>query len=326
MNNLLVFDPRLTQSDIQKLKEKRETDALSLSCEPPVAQDAAKENSNLNDTEDLTEDLEKVKLELEEKPYNPIAFIDSKSRTSTGDDEWDDLINTVLPPRGEFFPQKQKTKEEHAEKTDLSILFNDDTSVISNLTSNSLDSCVSVNPDLENFKWVQFVSKAQASREDLESLKAKLKTQLEHRQARLKGLCSVRADIFDELFLELLRQVLINMPEQGVILSRIHKEAKLKLEAYEMLVTNSFKFGVKSLHEAEKGMHELKAEVDLLTKEEEDLIEKIKTIEDEKEKKKQDVEFQNAAIERAREKELDYLRNHQENLSKFLKQISVEEE
>jgi dynein light intermediate chain len=47
-------------------------------------------------------------------------------------------------------------------------------------------------------------------------LALKLQQKLKERQARVKGICDVRYEIYDEAFNELIRQVAINCPERGI--------------------------------------------------------------------------------------------------------------
>jgi len=48
-----------------------------------------------------------------------------------------------------------------------------------------------------------------------------LNRKLVERQARQTGLCPVREELFQECFDELIRQVTLNEPEQGLLLLRV---------------------------------------------------------------------------------------------------------
>lgn len=316
MNSFVVYDPVIDLKGLKPGEIDQNVRPACSSIEPPEVIDNVKENEGGQESES--------KDDLAEKIYHPQAVTDSSGRTSTGDEEWDDLINLIIPPKGE----KKEGEPKIAKELTLEEVYNEaEDDSVSCASSESDDEDENVTQmNYEKLNWVQFVSKAQSSREELEELNAKVESQLGHRQARLTGLCEVRADIYDELFTEILRQVLINMPERGILLSKVQNEAKMKLEAYEMLVSRSFSYGVEKLVEASHGLQDLKDEVKQLEDKDKSLETSIKEIEDKISYHTKDIVLQKEARQFARDKELEYLRHYQDNLSRFIKSITEDEE
>lgn len=109
--------------------------------------------------------------------------------------------------------------------------------------------------------WLQYVSKAPATRQDAIALEAALDARLAQRQARHAGLCPVREELYGQAFDELVRQVALDMPERGLLLLRVRDEARMTVEAYRTLYDASVTFGVRKQLQAEAGMPELEAAV-----------------------------------------------------------------
>ena len=83
--------------------------------------------------------------------------------------------------------------------------------------------------------WIQFVSKVPPSRPELTQLQAALEQRLHQRQAKSAGLCSVRSELYGQLFDELIRQITLDLPERGLLLLRIRDEIRMTLDAYRTL-------------------------------------------------------------------------------------------
>jgi len=70
------------------------------------------------------------------------------------------------------------------------------------------------------------VSHEQATRVDVSRLRETLDARLLQRQARYKGICPVREDLFQQAFDEIIRQVTLAEPERGLLLLRVRDECR----------------------------------------------------------------------------------------------------
>jgi dynein light intermediate chain, axonemal len=104
------------------------------------------------------------------------------------------------------------------------------------------------------------------SKESIEKLARKLEKRLKDRQARRSGICDVRMDIYDEVFNELIRQVTINCPERGILLSKVKDEMKITVASYKSLYESSVTFGMRKQVQAEEGIDDMSSRIKQLDK------------------------------------------------------------
>lgn len=71
-------------------------------------------------------------------------------------------------------------------------------------------------------------------------------------------------DIYDEVFNELIRQVTINCPERGILLSKVRDEMKITAAAYKSLYDSSVTFGMRKQVQAEEGIDNMKNRIEEL--------------------------------------------------------------
>lgn len=81
---------------------------------------------------------------------------------------------------------------------------------------------------------VQRVSPAPATRAEVVALQEQLDRLLRERQARETGVCPVRAELYAQLFDELIRQVTVSCAERGLLLLRVRDEARMTVAAYQV--------------------------------------------------------------------------------------------
>jgi len=172
--------------------------------------------------------------------------------------------------------------------------------------------------DDEGNSWRQYVSSKKPTRDDVFELQERLDEGLTKRQARNKGICPVREDLYSQSFDELLRQIAIQMPERGLILLRVRDEIRMTLAAYTTLYMNATGFGVRKAIEAEKATVELEARVKELEEEKQkmyfeqldlqDLITVVERHETDKTK----------AAQEEQAKERDFLQRQIQQLEQFL--------
>lgn len=113
----------------------------------------------------------------------------------------------------------------------------------------------------ENKDYVQNISTEDPLKEDITMLALKLQQKLKERQARVKGICDVRYEIYDEAFNELIRQVAINCPERGLLLMKVRDEMKITTAAYKALYESSVVFGVRKQVQAEAGVKSMENQI-----------------------------------------------------------------
>jgi len=93
------------------------------------------------------------------------------------------------------------------------------------------------------------------------NLQEQLDRQLQIRQARETGICSVREELYSQCFDELIRQITINCAERGLLLLRVRDEARMAIAAYETLYESSIAYGIRKALMAEQKRTELNAKL-----------------------------------------------------------------
>lgn len=109
--------------------------------------------------------------------------------------------------------------------------------------------------------YIQHISPEEPLKEDITLLASLLQKKLKERQARMRGICDVRYEIYDEAFNELIRQVAINCPERGLLLMKVRDELKIGCAAYKALYESSVVFGVRKQVQAEEGVKEMENKI-----------------------------------------------------------------
>ncbi|XP_042209970.1 axonemal dynein light intermediate polypeptide 1-like isoform X2 [Homarus americanus] len=97
--------------------------------------------------------------------------------------------------------------------------------------------------DEEGMTWIQRVSRAPPSRTAVILLWEQLDLKIKEQQARTGGICSIRRDLYRECFDELIRQVTLDCPERGLLLSRVRDEANMTIAAFQCLFQCASEFG-----------------------------------------------------------------------------------
>ena len=170
-------------------------------------------------------------------------------------------------------------------------------------------------------RYIQYVSQEPASREKARDLFKALDEKIKERQAREKGICAVREELYSQCFDEIIRQVTTECPERGLLLVKVRDEIKMTIASYQTLYESAILFGIRKQLQTEAGKEELKNRLKDLENKKKDLI-KQKTQLDNKLKAFDKTIAERNQIETAkREEESAFLRQQNENLDKFLKSI-----
>ena len=170
-------------------------------------------------------------------------------------------------------------------------------------------------------KFIQYVSPEPATREKARDLFKALDEKIKERQAREKGICPVREELYSQCFDEIIRQVTIECPERGLLLLRVRDEIKMTIASYQTLYESAILFGIKKQLEAEAGKEELKKKLELLEKRKVELINKKIQLDNKLKAFDKQIAERNQIETQKREEESNFLRIQNENLEKFLKTI-----
>ena len=170
-------------------------------------------------------------------------------------------------------------------------------------------------------KFIQYVSPEPATREKARDLFKALDEKIKERQAREKGICPVREELYSQCFDEIIRQVTIECPERGLLLLRVRDEIKMTIASYQTLYESAILFGIRKQLKAEEGKEELKKKKEELEIKKKKLIEKKLQLENKLKAFDKQVEERKQIEEAKREEEIKFLKEQNENLEKFLNSI-----
>ncbi|KAJ1444821.1 axonemal dynein light chain [Pelagophyceae sp. CCMP2097] len=112
--------------------------------------------------------------------------------------------------------------------------------------------------------WMQYVDKSPADRDAVLRLQRKLDELLNDRQARVSGMCEVRAYLYRQACDELVRHVALDCPERGLLLLRARDERRMALDAWGCVFDESMGFGLRKAVESEPGAGEARDRAEAL--------------------------------------------------------------
>lgn len=124
-------------------------------------------------------------------------------------------------------------------------------------------------------KFIQYVSSEPATRDKARDLFKALDEKIKERQAREKGICPVREELYSQCFDEIIRQVTIECPERGLLLLRVRDEIRMTIASYQTLYESAILFGIRKQLQAESGKEELKKKLSELEKQKIELTNKV---------------------------------------------------
>ena len=170
-------------------------------------------------------------------------------------------------------------------------------------------------------KFIQYVSSEPATRERARDLFKALDEKIKERQAREKGICPVREELYSQCFDEIIRQVTIECPERGLLLLRVRDEIKMTIASYQTLYESAILFGIRKQLQAESGKEELKKRLEELEKKKIELTNKKIQLDNKLKAFEKQIQERNQIETAKREHESAFLRQQNESLDKFLKSI-----
>ena len=110
-------------------------------------------------------------------------------------------------------------------------------------------------------RYIQYVSQEPATREKARDLFKALDEKIKERQAREKGICAVREELYSQCFDEIIRQVTIECPERGLLLVKVRDEIKMSIASYQTLYESAILFGIRKQLQTQAGKEELKKKI-----------------------------------------------------------------
>ncbi|KAL0583427.1 hypothetical protein ABG067_006662 [Albugo candida] len=171
----------------------------------------------------------------------------------------------------------------------------------------------------ESGYWLRYVSSCLSTRLDVIKLQEEIDTTLSKRQAKDCGICLVREDIYAQVFDELIRQVTINSPEQGLLLLRVRDELRLTIDAYKMLFESSILFGIRKQLQAEEGTGDIQQRITELTEEKHENECKLMSLSNKLELIEKRAGERKAMQDKKFKEEIDFLKYQNQHLEAFLK-------
>ena len=170
-------------------------------------------------------------------------------------------------------------------------------------------------------KFIQYVSQEPGTREKARDLFKALDLKIKEREAREKGICPVREELYSQCFDEIIRQVTIECPERGLLLLKVRDEIKNTISSYRTLYESAILFGIRKQIESEVGKDAIKKEISELEKKKIELINKKIELDNKIKQFDKDNDERNKMESSKREEESAFLRQQNENLDKYLKSI-----
>ena len=170
-------------------------------------------------------------------------------------------------------------------------------------------------------KFIQYVSPEPATREKARDLFKALDEKIKERQAREKGICPVREELYSQCFDEIIRQVTIECPERGLLLLRVRDEIKMTIASYQTLYESAILFGIRKQLQAEAGKEELKKKKQELEARKKKLTDKKLQLENKLKAFDKQIAERNEIENTKRDEEITFLKQQNDNLEKFLNSI-----
>ena len=170
-------------------------------------------------------------------------------------------------------------------------------------------------------RYIQYVSQEPASREKARDLFKALDEKIKERQAREKGICSVREELYSQCFDEIIRQITIECPERGLLLVKVRDEIKMTIASYQTLYESAILFGIRKQIQTEAGKEDLKNRLLDLEERKKELIKKKEQLDNKLKAFDKTIAERNQIETAKREEQSAFLRQQNENLDKFLKSI-----
>lgn len=170
--------------------------------------------------------------------------------------------------------------------------------------------------------FVQQVKSVAATRDEVTELSDELSNLLVSRQAREKGICPIRRELYDDVFDELIRQITIDCVERGLLLLGIRDEISMTTKAYQTLYDSSVAFGTRKAIMADSGKVEFQGEIARLEGEKRELERQFNETKSECDNIEKREQERRAVDEKKRQEEIQFLKRTNQQLKQQVDGIS----
>uniref|UniRef100_A0A7S2TP41 33 kDa inner dynein arm light chain, axonemal n=1 Tax=Lotharella oceanica TaxID=641309 RepID=A0A7S2TP41_9EUKA len=175
--------------------------------------------------------------------------------------------------------------------------------------------------DEKGNKMMMRAAPTKSSREEVITLQMRLDSLLQERQARESGICPVREELYAQCFDELIRQVTVECPERGLLLTRIKDEISMTLAAHQTLYQGSIAFGMRKALQAEQGGSALEAKIKQLEERKKKLQTRLQQETTKSEILEKKISEKKQAKEKRMQSEKEFLSFQAKHLEAFLKSL-----
>eukprot|EP01084_Bolivina_argentea_P158416 275957_1 len=163
------------------------------------------------------------------------------------------------------------------------------------------------------------VSLNKPTRSHVIALQKEWDDQLQIRQARDSGICSVREQLNEEALNELIRQMSINLPERGLLALRIKNEAKMTIQTYQTLYESSLSFGMRKCIQSQNDVLVLRKEITNAQSKKKELKQKLNELQIQKQNYEKLYNEQNQILQKNQNQEKEFLKHQKSALQNYLK-------
>lgn len=158
-------------------------------------------------------------------------------------------------------------------------------------------------------------------KDDIETTAKQLKELIHFRKCKVDGICDIRNEIYMETFNELIRQIAIDCPERGILLSIVRDEIEKTIEGYKRIFGNSISFAVRRQLSADESVQDLTDKKAQLTKRLMALKNKKIMLNHQLDNLESNIESLEIKNEAKRKEEIEFHKNQNNNVEEFLAHV-----
>lgn len=158
-------------------------------------------------------------------------------------------------------------------------------------------------------------------KDDIETTAKQLKELIQFRKCKIDGICDIRDEIYLETFNELIRQIVIDCPERGILMSIVRDEIEKTIEGYKRIFGNSLSFAVRRQLSADESVQELTDKRAQLAKRLMALKNKKIMLNHQLDNLESNLESLELKNEAKRKEEVEFHKNQNNNVEEFLAHV-----
>ena len=173
------------------------------------------------------------------------------------------------------------------------------------------------NPSLEQKK----ASSKKSEKEEIQIIAEKIEVLIRQRKCKQEGVCEINDEIYLETFNELIRQIAIDCPERGIVLSIIRDEIERTIKEFKNIYRNSQKFSVRREISSSNGISDLERRRFALRKKLTLLKNKKVELNNELQNLENNFEYLSIKSKSKMVEELEFHKNQNSNVEDFLSHV-----